>query len=204
MVDSINGVSNPLSEALDVNGEDLVDDQTTIYDSSAGALQSSVLDSNSVTVAGNTVSLGGSTSVDLSDLATAPHSALDDAPASAHHTRFTDAGSDSLGDIPSAPHSELDDAPTDAHHNQVEDESGTFTGGSSSQGTETVAFSQPYAAGHGSAGFDAALSPVSDADATVKSYTTNGSGEIDGMEIRWHNTTGANETVQWRFSGRPA
>jgi hypothetical protein len=167
-------------------------------------LQNADLANSDVKVAGNTVSLGGSTNVDLADLANAPHSDLDDAPASAHHTRFTDDGTDALSDIPNAPHSDLDDAPADAHHNAVDDEDGTFAGASSSSGSKTVSFGQAYATGSGEAGFDADLSPVNDADAYIKSYTTNGSGDIDGMIIRWHNTTGSNETVRWRFSGRPA
>jgi hypothetical protein len=53
-----------------------------------------------VTVAGNQVGLGGSTGVDLADLAGKPHSALDDAPAGAHHVAHEHPGDQpATGDI---------------------------------------------------------------------------------------------------------
>ncbi len=52
---------------LDTRG-DIEDDTTVIYDSSGGHVEQSILENDSVTVAGNSVSLGGSTTVSIDDL----------------------------------------------------------------------------------------------------------------------------------------
>lgn len=109
----------------------------------------------------------------------------------------------SLANLASNAHADLSTAPAEAHHNQVDDETGTFSGNANTEGENTVNFGQSYVTGVGDVGFDGAVSPVNDAGATIRSYTTDANGNIDGMVIRWHNTTGAAETVRWRFAGRP-
>jgi hypothetical protein len=58
-------------------------DGTTIWNNTGNYVPQSSLQNTSVTVAGNAVSLGGSTAV--------AHGDLSDAPASAHHTRYADS-----------------------------------------------------------------------------------------------------------------
>lgn len=102
------------------------------------------------------------------------------------------------------PHSDLASVGAEDHHNQVDDESGTFSAASSSGNvTTTVSFGQAYATGVGSVGMKTA-SPVGGGDAAVVGYTTNADGDIDGMTIRYENTTANSHTVEWRFAGRPA
>jgi len=62
-----------------------------ITDAGGGTAQLALANTK-VTVAGNTVSLGASTTVDLADLTNAPHSALDDAPSGAHHAAHEHPG----------------------------------------------------------------------------------------------------------------
>lgn len=64
----------------------------TIWDASAEHIPLSVIESTSLTVAGNTVGLGGSTGVS--------HADLDDSPTAAHHTRYADdEAQDAVGSI---------------------------------------------------------------------------------------------------------
>jgi hypothetical protein len=74
--DTLNGI-------LDLGNNDLEDGTTTIWDASNGYVNQSVLENTSVTVAGNSVSLGNSISI--------THADLSDAPNSAHHTRYADS-----------------------------------------------------------------------------------------------------------------
>lgn len=101
------------------------DDGTTIYDHSAGHLVQAALENDSVTVAGNTVALGGSTAI--------AHGDLSDAPPAAHHSRYADSEAVAavenagalavdLADLAAKPHSALDDAPASAHHSRYSDE----------------------------------------------------------------------------------
>ena len=77
---------------LDLNSNDLEDGSTTIWNHSGGYLEQSVLENTSVTVAGNSVSLGASTAVDHTDLS---NIATDD-----HHTKYTDENAqDAVGTI---------------------------------------------------------------------------------------------------------
>lgn len=65
------GIQNPefrLLENIDVNSNDIVDSGTTIWDTNNNYIPQGRLQNTSVTVAGNSVSLGGSTNVQLSDL----------------------------------------------------------------------------------------------------------------------------------------
>lgn len=64
-VESESGLN--LAAGLELSG-DLTDGTTTIWDSSAGSILSSALESDSVSVAGRSVSLGGSTNIAHSDL----------------------------------------------------------------------------------------------------------------------------------------
>jgi hypothetical protein len=72
-----------MSGVLNLSNNDLKDGTTTIWDASVGHINQTALENSSFTVAGNTISLGGSTSVS--------HSDLTDSPASAHHTRYADS-----------------------------------------------------------------------------------------------------------------
>ena len=71
-----------------------------LSDTAAFPIPNGDLANSAITVAGNQVALGGSTGVDLVDLATKPHSALDDAPAGAHHVAHEHPGDQpATGDI---------------------------------------------------------------------------------------------------------
>lgn len=61
-------------------------------ESAVSTVPNAGLTNSAVTVAGNSVSLGASTTVDLADLANAPHSALDDAPSGVHHAAHEHPG----------------------------------------------------------------------------------------------------------------
>lgn len=69
--DGSGGIQNQEVRAhapVDVNSNDLVDGGTVIYDASAGQLTQSSLESDTVTIAGQSVSLGSSTTLGLSNL----------------------------------------------------------------------------------------------------------------------------------------
>lgn len=72
-----------MSGILDLSNNDLEDGTTTIWDASKGFVNQSALENSSVTVAGNNVTLGNSTSI--------AHGDLSDSPSSAHHTRYADS-----------------------------------------------------------------------------------------------------------------
>lgn len=62
------GANPALGRTLDVNGNDLEDGTSAIYDASNSWVPLSILEANSVTVAGNSVTLGNSTAVSGKDL----------------------------------------------------------------------------------------------------------------------------------------
>ncbi len=78
---------------VDLGGNDLVDSGTTVWDAANGYVPQSQLQNEAVTVAGNTVSLGGSTGIDHADLAGIG--------SADHHTRPSagDGLTESLGDF---------------------------------------------------------------------------------------------------------
>src|SRR6056297_1486558 len=138
---------------LDINSNDIVDTGTTIWDTSSqeipdaalGTVSISTLSSNSVTVAGNSVSLGSSTSVnhsDLSNIGSSDHhtkttSASEltdvspDSNSSAHHSRYadseaisainndTDHGSTASHNYFSGSHNDLSDVGSSDHHTKT-------------------------------------------------------------------------------------
>jgi len=57
-----------LGNAFDLAGNDLLDDGTTVWDAVDGHLEQSALETDSLTVAGNSVALGGSTGIAHGDL----------------------------------------------------------------------------------------------------------------------------------------
>lgn len=77
---------------------------TTIWDSSNSYIPTGRLQNKSLSIAGNSVSLGGSTSIS--------HSDLSDAPSSAHHSKTSSASE--LTDVSA-------DSITDAHHTKYTD-----------------------------------------------------------------------------------
>lgn len=87
---TVDGALDELQEAAQVSAYPL--SLATDTEASAYPLANTDLANSSVTVAGNSVSLGGTTAVSLADLDTKPHSSLDDAPASAHHRAHTQPG----------------------------------------------------------------------------------------------------------------
>jgi TolA-binding protein len=68
-----------VGSVVDLAGNDLVDDGTTLWDSSSGHVPQGRLEHASLTVAGNSVTLGGSTALD--------HADLSNVNADDHHTR---------------------------------------------------------------------------------------------------------------------
>jgi len=93
-----------VDDTLDVDGNDLVDGGTAVWDASAAHVPQGVLEQDSVEVAGNQVSLGESTSVE--------HGDLDAIEGDDHHTR------------PSAGDGLREDS--DTFHVEVGDFAGTF------------------------------------------------------------------------------
>ena len=77
------------SAGVDTRG-DIVDGTTTIWNSSAGYIEQTALENASVTVAGNSVSLGGSTAID--------HADLSNIASDQHHTRYSDSEAQSAVD----------------------------------------------------------------------------------------------------------
>jgi len=69
--------------AINLNGNDIVDGVDTVWDATASNIPQSRLENDSLSVAGKTVSLGGSTSIAHSDISSVNP---DD-----HHTKYTDA-----------------------------------------------------------------------------------------------------------------
>lgn len=120
------------SAGLDSRG-DIVDDTQTIWDTSAGEIPDSALGSidnatltnDTVTVAGNAVSLGGSTTVD--------HADLSNIGASDHHTRYADSeaisainndadhGSTASHNYFSGDHADLTNVNSSQHHTRYSD-----------------------------------------------------------------------------------
>lgn len=112
---------------------DITVDATTVFDATAGNVPASVLSSDTVTVAGNAVALGGSTAVD--------HADLSNVLADQHHTRYADSeAQDAVGAILSSEftydstvpeialsnqafsHDVLTDVSSDDHHARFTDE----------------------------------------------------------------------------------
>ncbi|PSQ60853.1 MAG: hypothetical protein BRD23_01435, partial [Halobacteriales archaeon SW_9_67_25] len=124
-----------LDATLDLNSNDLEDTGTSIWDSASSELQQSALETDEVTVAGNTVSLGASTDLDhadLTDIGPDEHHAED------HAARHGEGGDDEVtvealastggsGEVPQANgsggltigqlgHSDLSGVGADDHH----------------------------------------------------------------------------------------
>jgi len=85
----------------DVDGNDIEDSGTTIYDTSGGHIEQSILENDDVTIAGNKVNLGGSTTI--------AHGDLSNAPSSAHHSKTSSASE--LTDV-------SPDSTSNAHHTE--------------------------------------------------------------------------------------
>jgi hypothetical protein len=83
-----------LASALALSGNDLVDGGTTVWDSSSGYVPQGRLENTNVTVAGNAVSLGGSTNIAHADLG----SVTEDQ----HHTKDHDHTEADISAVPNS------------------------------------------------------------------------------------------------------
>jgi hypothetical protein len=81
--DGIVDEADTLTAGGNLKGDLNTTDGETLWDESAGYIPQAQLQNTSVTVGGNVVSLGGSTAIS--------HGDLSDAPASAHHAKYTDS-----------------------------------------------------------------------------------------------------------------
>jgi len=81
-----------LSDTLDLDGNDLTDAETTIWNATGSHVEQSALENESLTVAGNTVALGGSTGV--------PHADLDGISADQHHAKDHDHTASGVSLVP--------------------------------------------------------------------------------------------------------
>lgn len=90
-VESSSGLA--LAAGLDLSG-DLSDGTTTIWDSSAGSILSTALEADSVSVAGRSVSLGGSTNIAHGDLTSISENQ--------HHSKNHDHSEGDISTVPNA------------------------------------------------------------------------------------------------------
>jgi hypothetical protein len=133
-VESASGLN--LAAGLDLS-DDLTDGTTTIWDSSAGSILSSALEADSVSVAGRSVSLGGSTNIAHSDLTSVSedqHHAKNHDHTEANISAIPNAGlsnssvtvagnSIALGGSSAIAHDDLNSIGTDDHHARDHDHS---------------------------------------------------------------------------------
>ena len=78
-------------------------------------------------------------------------------------------------------------------------ETGSFAASANTLATQQITLSQAYDTGILQSWFaNDSLSPLSDADTALSSYDLANSN----VTVVYHNATGTNETVEWRFIGR--
>lgn len=133
-IESTSGLN--LSAGLDLNG-DLSDGTTTIWDSSVGSILSSSLEADSVSVAGRSVSLGGSTNIahgDLTSISEDQHHSKSHDHSEADITTVPNTGltnssvtvagnAISLGGSSAIAHADLSSVSSDQHHSKSHDHS---------------------------------------------------------------------------------
>lgn len=81
----------------------------------------------------------------------------------------------------------------------IDSETGGIFAGDGENDTTTVTFSNTYRHVGASAGIYHA-----DAGAVVRGFTTDGSGNITGMDVRWDNNDSSNHEVRWNIIGEVA
>lgn len=215
IVDAANAGAAPFTARGDIETDDGT--PLTIWDDSNSWIPVARLEDNSVTVAGNSVTLGNSTPVDLDDLTNKPHSALDDAPSSAHHARYTDEeAQDTVGGILGA-NFNYDDASdsidmsphagdSSAHHSRpsfgTDNGSKTITNSGDDLST-SVSFSNTYKHGTLVANFTGGEAGTQDdaKNAGWESWNTDGDGNITGATIGYSAGTAFDKTLTWHMFG---